>query len=169
MKKSVKIYVLVWVVVIASAIGVMVMSPSHHDLASDPYAVEKIVKVDLPDVARVESEDNLDRGTSRWDMYVHRGQFGESLSEESIEIMETLCQADSVRWSKNDVEGCYVYNDEGGIDGLYSVSCSIYRDRFVTAYYVDESEGIFGFLLLILIGAILLIWGLRIVGNKAIK
>ena len=167
MKKSVKIYVLVWVVVIASAIGAMVMSPSHHDLASDPYAVEKIVKVDLPDIAQVESEDNMCRGTSRWDMYVHRGQFGESLSEESIETMEALCQADSVRWSKNDVEGCYVYNDEGGIDGLYSVSCSIYRDRFVTAYYVDESEGIFGFLLLlILIGAILLIWGLRIASNK---
>ena len=166
MRRSVTIYVLAWVVVIASAIGTMVMSPSHHDLASDPYAVEKIVKVDLPEIVEVESEDNMCRGTSRWDMYVHRGQFGESLSEESFETMEALCQADSVRWSKNDVEGCYVYNDEGGIDGLYSVSCSIYRDRFVTAYYVDESEGIFGFLLLILIGAILLIWGLRIASNK---
>ena len=166
MKKSVKIYALAWVAVIASAIGVMVMNPSHHDLASDPYAVDKIVKVDLPDVARVESEDNMCRGTSRWDMYVHRGQFGESLSEESIETMEALCQADSVRWSKNDVEGCYVYNDEGGIDGLYSVSCSIYRDRFVTVYYVDESEGIFGILLLLLVGSVLLIWGLRIASNK---
>ena len=166
MEKNVKVYLWAWVAVIASAIGVMVMIPSHHDLASDPYAVEKIVKVDLPDVARVESEDNLDRGTSRWDFYVHRGKFSESLSVESIEIMEALCQADSVRWSKNDVEGCYVYNDEGGIDDLYSVSCSIYRDRFVTVYYVDESEGIFGILLLLLVGSVLLIWGLRIASNK---
>lgn len=169
MKKASKIYLWACVVIVVAAIVAVVtvmVIPSHHDLARDPYAIERIVKVDLPDIAQVESEDNMCRGTSRWDMYVHRGQFGESLSEESIETMEALCQADSVRWSKNDVEGCYVYNDEGGIDGLYSVSCSIYRDRFVTAYYVDESEGIFGFLLLILIGAILLIWGLRIASNK---
>ncbi|MBR4312956.1 MAG: hypothetical protein IKT86_06430, partial [Bacteroidaceae bacterium] len=56
--------------------------------------------------------------------------------------------------------------DEGGIDGLYSVSCSIYRDRFVTAYYVDESEGIFGILLLLLVGSVLLVVGLGIANNK---
>ena len=169
MKKDVKIYALVWVAVIASAIGVMVSVPSHHDRARDPHAIEKIVKLDLPDIAQVESEDNMGRGSSRWDLYVHRGRFSESLSVESIEIMETLCLADSVHWSKNEREGCYVYNDEGGIDELYSVSCSIYADRFVTSYFVDESEGIFGILLLLLVSSVLLVVGLGIVGNKAIK
>ena len=169
MKKNIKIYALVWVAVIASAIGVMVSVPSHHDRARDPHAIEKIVKLDLPDIAQVESEDNMDRGTSRWDLYVHRGRFSESLSVESIEIMETLCLADSVHWSKNESEGCYVYNDEGGIDELYSVSCSIYADRFVTSYFVDESEGIFGILLLLLVGSVLLVVGLGIATHKSSK
>ena len=169
MKKNIKIYVLVWVAVIASAIGVMVSVPSHHDRARDPHAIEKIVKLDLPDIAQVESEDNMDRGTSRWDLYVHRGRFSESLSVESIESMEMLCLADSVHWSKNESEGCYVYNDEGGIDELYSVSCSIYADRFVTSYFVDESEGIFGILLLLLVGSVLLVVGLGIATHKSSK
>ena len=166
MKKKVKIYVLAWVVVIASAIGAMVFVPSHHDLASNPHAIEKIVKLNLPDIAHVESEDNLDRGTSRWDVYVHRGQFCEPLSEESIEIMKTLCLADSLHWRKNEWEGCYMYNDEGGIDDLYSVSCSIYDDRFVMAYYVDESEGIFVLLPILLVCPILLIVGIVLAIRK---
>ena len=169
MKKASKIYLWAWAAFVAAAIVavvVVLVVPSHHDLARDPYAIERIVKVDLPEIVRAEYRDNLDRESSRWDVYVHRGRFIESLSVESIEIMETLCLADSVHWSKNESEGCYVYNDEGGIDELYSVSCSIYADRFVTSYFVDESEGIFGYLLILLIGAVLLIWRLGIATHK---
>jgi|GEM_PF-4082757 len=75
---TLKIYRWTWMVLIASTIvtvAVMIIRTSHHDLAVDPINIEEIVKVDLPDIAFVESENNLDRGASRWDMYIHRGQF----------------------------------------------------------------------------------------------
>ena len=172
MKKASKIYLWAWAAFVAAAIVavvVVLVVPSHHDLARDPYAIERIVKVDLPEIVRAEYRDNLDRESSRWDVYVHRGRFSESLSVESVGTMETLCLADSVHWSKNEREGCYVYNDEGGIDELYSVSCSIYADRFVTSCFVDESEGIFGILLLLLVGSVLLVVGLGIATHKSSK
>ena len=160
MKRVVRVYVWVWVAVIATAIGAIALVPSHHDLAENPYAVEKIVKVDLPDIAHVESVNNLGRGTSRWDVYMHRAQFSEPLSEASIKVLDALCLTDSVHWSKNGPERYYVYNDEGGIDDLYSVSCVIRDTRFVLTYYVDEVEGIFVLLLLLLVCSLLLVWGI---------
>ena len=61
MKKSLKIYGWAWVVLIAVTIvtfAVMIIYPSHHELAADPYSIEKIVKVDLPDIASVLSMDD---------------------------------------------------------------------------------------------------------------
>ena len=84
-----------------------------------------------------------DGGGSRWDMFVHKGRFTEEISEESIQKIDELCLSDSMHWSKNSDKGYYIYSDEGGIDGLYLVSCTIYKDRFVTTYEVEESEGIF--------------------------
>ena len=52
MKKALKIYGRAWVVLIAVTIvtfAVMIIFPSHHELAADPYSIEKIVKVDLPE------------------------------------------------------------------------------------------------------------------------
>ena len=85
MKKASKIYLWAWAVFVVMAIVavvVVLVAPSHHDLARDPYAIERIVKADLPEIVEVESRDNLDRGASRWDVYMHRVQFGEALSEE---------------------------------------------------------------------------------------
>ena len=165
MAKFWRIYSLAWVTLIVAAIVtalVAMILPSHHDRARNPYAIEKIVNVELPEIASVESEDNLDRGTSRWDVYSHQGQFCVSLSEENISELERLCQTDSVHWRKNEAKGYYQYSDKGGVDNLYEVSCTLYDDYFVISYVVDESEGLlllFPFLLasyiLLFIGIVL--------------
>jgi hypothetical protein len=53
-----------------------------------------------------------------------------------------------------------MYLDEGGIDGLYLVSCIINKDHFVTTYEVVESEGIFVLFALMVAYMILLAWGI---------
>ena len=58
MKRPLKIYRWAWVALIAATIvtfTVMIIYPSHHELAADPYSIEKIVKVDLPDIASVQT------------------------------------------------------------------------------------------------------------------
>lgn len=172
MKKASKIYLWAWVVfvvVAVVAVVVVMVIPSHHDLARDPYAIERIVKVDLPDIVEVESEDNLDRGTSRWDVYMHRVQFGDTLSEESIKKLDRLCRIDSLHWQKNAEEVCYRYTDEGGVDGLYAIDCEIYRDHAHWDYTVDESEGIFLFVAFYLCGYLLLLWGVVLLAIGVVK
>ena len=141
-----KIYGWTWVIVMASSLIAaiaFVIHTSHHDLARDPNNLTKIVKVDLPAIAESKSENYLTRGAARWDMYIHHGRFSEELSEETTKGLDELCVTDSSHWRKNVHNGCYQYSDQGGIDELYFVSCSIYKDRFVITYEVDESEGIF--------------------------
>lgn len=94
MENSLKIYRWAWVAVVAAtllAIGVMAICTSHHELAEDPNNLEKIVKVDMPGIAHSESENNLSRGASRWDMYVHHGCFTEDLPEATVKTLEELC------------------------------------------------------------------------------
>ena len=178
MKKTSKIYLWACVVLVAAAIVAVVVAmvvPSHHDLARDPYAIERIVKVDLPEIVEVESEDNLDRSSSRWDVYTHRVQFGEALSEESIKKLDQRCYTDSLHWQKNTEERYYRYTAEGGIDELYAIDCEIHHDYAYLTYTVDESEGIFLFVAFVLCIYLLLLWGVvlivigivkRIVKNK---
>ena len=69
MRKAFKIYGWAWVALIAATIvtfAVMIIYPSHHELAADPYSIEKIVKVDLPDIASVQTMDDL--GGYRWSL-----------------------------------------------------------------------------------------------------
>ena len=109
MKRPLKIYGRAWVVLIAVTIvtfAVMIIFPSHHELAADPYSIEKIVKVDLPDIASVQTMDDL--GGSRWDMFVHQGRFTEEISEKSIQKMDELCQSDTIHWSKNSDKVVYM-------------------------------------------------------------
>lgn len=160
MKKALRIYGWTWVIVVASSLitaFVWLIYTSHHDLAKDPNNLARIVKVDLPSIAESKSEDNLNRGASRWDMYIHHGRFSEELSEETTKGLDELCVTDSLHWSKDVDSGCYLYYDDGGIDELYFVLCSIYKDRFVITYKVDELEGI------------LLYWGLVLVIILIIK
>ena len=158
---TLKIYRWAWLTLIAVTIvtiAVLVIRTSHHDLAAAPDNIEKIVKVDLPEIASVESENNLDRGASRWDTYNHSGQFTEELSEESIKAIEELCVADRSHWCKE--EEYYAYFDRGGIDDLYLVTCIIYHDHFKLTYEVDESEGIFVLFPFVIAYIILFAWGI---------
>lgn len=163
MKTALKTYGWAWVAVIAATlltIAVMVVHDSHHELAEDPNNIEKIVGVDLPDIISSESDDDSDSGASRWDMYIHKAQFSEELSEESIRTMDELCLNDRLHWNKNEDQGYYRYYDKGGIDELYYISCFIYKDGYELTYEVDESEGIFVLMLYFLAYTILVVWGI---------
>ena len=157
-----KIYGWAWVVlIVATIITVVVMAirTSHHDLAKDPNNIEKIVKVDLPDIAFVESENNLDRSASRWDIFEHRGKFICELTEETTTTLDNLCQTDSLHWRKAQDRSVYSYYDEGGVDGLYHVFCLISNEGFTINYEVDESEGIFALMPFAIVYFILFKWG----------
>ena len=172
MKKASRIYLWAWAVFVVAAIVAVVVAmvaPSHHDLARDPYAIERIVKVDLPVIVEVESEDNLDRGSSRWDVYTHRVQFGEALSEESIKKLDQRCYTDSLHWQKNHEEAYYRYIAEGGVDELYAIDCVLYRDHAHWDYTVDESEGIFLFVAILLCAYLMLLWGVVLVVVGVVK
>lgn len=163
MRKALKIYRWAWVVlIVATIITVVVMAirTSHHDLAKDPNNIEKIVKVDLPYIAFVESENNLDRSASRWDIFEHRGEFICELSEETITVLDNMCRTDSLHWRKARDRSVYSYYDEGGVDGLYHVFCLISHDGFTINYEIDESEGIFGIFPLIVAYMTLFTWGI---------
>ena len=158
MRKSTKIYLWAWAVVFAIIIGVVVC-PSHHELARDPRKVGAIVNLHLPDIADYQYEDNLDRGTSRWDFFGYHAIFSEEISEECIAEMERRCVEDSEHWSKNESEGYYLFVDSGGVDGLYDVGCAIYDNQAHVGYLVSEDEGIFAIAILWLYIQILLMWG----------
>ena len=166
MKKPLKLYGWSWVAAIAATLitlAVMAICPSHHDLAQDVNNLEKIVKVDLPDIASFESSNNLDRTASRWDVFEHRGMFVSALSEETTIALDELCLTDSLHWHKSKDRSAYSYYDEGGFDGLYSVFCLISNEGFTTVYEIDEDEGIFIFLPIAIAFTILFKWGLCLI------
>ena len=158
MKKSTKIYLWAWAVAFVIIAGFIVW-PSHHKLASDPNKIGSIVNLHLPDIANYEYEDNLDRGSSRWDFYSYHAFFAENIPEECIAEMERRCAEDSEHWSKNEAEGYYLFTDYGGVDGLYEVGCVIYEDQAYVGYLISEDEGIFVIAILWIYIQILLIWG----------
>lgn len=172
MKKASKIYLWAWVAFVVAAIVAVVtvlVIPSHHDLARDPYAIERIVKVDLPEIVEVESRDNLDRESSRWDAYMHRVLFGDTLSEERVKELENLCRVDSLHWRKNTEERYYRYTAEGGIDELYAIDCEIHHDYAYMDYMVDESEGILLFVAIYLCVHLMLLWGVVLLAIAVVK
>ena len=162
MKKSTKIYLWAWTVAFVITTG-FILWPSHRDLAADPDKLGTIVNLRLPEIVDCEYEDNLDRGTSRWDFYGYHALFVENISEECIAEMERRCVEDSGHWSKNELEGYYLYTDNGGADGLYEVDCAIYKDQAHVDYLVSEDEGVFVIAFLFLYIQILLIWGLVLI------
>lgn len=172
MKKASKIYLWAWVAFVVAAIVAVVVAmviPSRHDLARAPYAIERIVKVDLPEIVRAEYRDNLDRESSRWDVYMHRVLFGDTLSEERVKELENLCRVDSLHWRKNTEETYYRYTAEGGIDELYAIDCEIHHDYAYLTYTVDESEGIFLFVAILLCAYLMLLWGVVLVVVGVVK
>ena len=163
MRRALKIYGWAWVVTIVATLliaGVSIIHTSHHELAEDPNNLEKIVKVDMPDIAFCESDNNLDRGASSWDVFEHRGKFIFELPEETIIALDNKCRADSLHWRKARDRSVYSYYDEGGVDGLYHVFCLISNEGFTINYEVDESEGIFALMPFAIVYFILFKWGL---------
>lgn len=159
MKKSTKIYLFAWGVLAVAIIGFMFW-PTHHNLAKEASNIEKIIKVDLPNIADSESTNNIDRCASRWDIFDHSIQFAEELSDDCVKELERLCESDSEHWSKNETEGFYAYRDEGGIDNLYEVWCQIHRGHATLTYTIDEDEGILMVALMFIYFKIMILWGL---------
>lgn len=173
LKKILKVYLLLWVGVIVSFVSLIVASRAgllspHHRLAQDPANIEKIIRLDLPDIASVESWDNLERGSSCWDCFQHCSHFADSLSEDCIDQLETLCRTDSIHWHKDNSLGIYEYLDDAWNRGdIFCICCRIYEDHACVEYYVDEVEGfdiaIIGLLAILLVAFILVIRGVVII------
>jgi hypothetical protein len=131
-------------------------------LARDVDNIDRIVDLDLPDIANYESADNLDRGASRFDNFEHQIWFMEEVSDECIAEMERRCIEDCMHWSKDADEGCYIYKDMGGVDELYEVGCTIYKDRVSVGYLIDEDEGIFVIMILFVLYQAIFWWGVTL-------
>ena len=124
----------------------------HHKIAADYKKVLKVVDVELPEIIEVRYTDNYDRGASRWDCLEHFLRFEGSLSESTIQELESRCEKD-LHWTKDDTgkRTFYEYTSEPEWrSDLYFLSCRIYEDYAWIEYYIDEDEGIFCFLLPIL-------------------
>ncbi len=170
MKKSLKIYLLSWLgvvvlfVLLIVANGFNLFAP-HHRVAIDSTNIVKITGLDLPEVLSVNSWNNLDRYTSRWDCFEHNSQFVDKLSEDCIAQLENLCQTDTVHWHKDIYEGSYVYLDDAWNRGdIYCISCRISERGSYVEYYVDESEGeeysVLIFMVILLLVSLLIVWGI---------
>lgn len=165
--------VIVSVVLFVIALCADLLAP-HHRLAQDPANIEKITGLNLPDTISVNSSNNLERGTSRWDCFSHRSHFTEELSDDCIRQLETLCKTDSVYWHKDETEGCYEYLDDAwDRGGNYCISCRIYDDYSVVEYYIDEFEELgnvfIGLLIIELIVFVLAVWGIVLLINFIIR
>lgn len=179
MRKTLKIYLWSWVVVIALLAILIVLGRTdafafHHRLAKDPTNIEKITKLDLPEIAPVDSRDNLERSSSCWDCFEHRSYFTEKLSDDCIQQLDYLCLTDSTHWSKDEANGYYAYLDDAwNRGGRYCISCRIYDDYSYVEYYVDESEGIgiviAGIMVLMVFVYILLVYGITMLGNAKLR
>lgn len=170
MNKNLKIYGKAWLVAIAiTLIFICIRAtilPSHHSLASSPDKIEQIVKVELPNILNTESNNNLSRGSSCWDYFEHNSTFSEPLSDSSITKLNALCISDNEHWSKDSLRGYYKYRDDGE---LYCVDCYIYNDHALVSYMVDESEGLFIFIVFMHAYMLLTVWGFVLVVKRLIS
>ena len=141
------------------------MSNTHSSIARDPYNITRITGLDLPKIASVESESNLERTSSAWDCFVHCAQFAEEMSAGCISELERRCETDSLHWTAYE-DGSYTYTDDAWSDGgYYSIACHIYKDSSVVTYYVEEMEGAFVTLLGFMAFAAACVWGISIIGS----
>lgn len=111
-------------------------SDNHHSLARDPMSIEKILDVQLPQYTVVESSDNLERETSRFDCFSHSYIFRESFSPSMIEKLDELCEKKPLQWSKS--HGAVSYSYQRGDWDAYYIECGISETGAHLDYYVDE-------------------------------
>lgn len=156
----------------------------HHNLAQRPDILYRIVDVKLPGTLRTEQYDNLDRTASSFDCFDCIITFKDTLSNSTIAELDYLCQHND-NWEKtqtilsqeeyvNTHKTYYCYTEEGL---LYNIVCVIYNDHAKVEYSVDELEGVFLFLSLLALLAIiasiqilrLIIMGIKILMNHSPK
>ena len=143
----------------------------HHNLAQRPDILYRIVDVKLPDTLRTEQYDNLDRTASSFDCFDCIITFKDTLSDSTIAELDYLCQH-SDNWEKKQTiisqeeyidthRTYYCYTKEGL---LYNIVCIIYNDHAKVEYSIDELEGVYLFLsLLVLLAIIVSIQILRLI------
>ena len=156
----------------------------HHNLAQRPDILYRIVDVKLPDTLRTEQYDNLDRTASSFDCFDCIITFKDTLSDSNIAELDYLCQHND-NWEKmqttlsqeeyvNTHKTYYCYTKEGL---LYNIVCIIYNDHAKVEYSIDELEGVYLFLSLLALLAIiasiqilrLIIMGIKILMNHSPK
>ena len=156
----------------------------HHNLAQRPDILYRIVDVKLPDTLRTEQYDNLDRTASSFDCFDCIITFKDTLSDSTIAELDYLSQHND-NWEKkqttlsqeeyvNTHKTYYCYTKEGL---LYNIVCIIYNDHAKVEYSIDELEGVFLFLSLLALLAIivsiqilrLIIIGIKILMNHSPK
>ena len=156
----------------------------HHNLAQRPDILYRIVDVKLPDTLRTEQYDNLDRPASSFDCFDCIITFKDTLSDSTIAELDYLSQHND-NWEKkqttlsqeeyvNTHKTYYCYTKEGL---LYNIVCIIYNDHAKVEYSIDELEGVFLFLSLLALLAIivsiqilrLIIIGIKILMNHSPK
>ena len=162
---------------ISFAIGVILLgmlvigSNHHHRVAADYERILRKTHIRLPEVAKVQSWDNYDRGASRWDCLEHKIVFDKWPSQKSIDKMERLC-VNNQRWSKEETNGIvyYTFNSAKEWDSdLYFYSICIFENNAHIEYYIDEDEGLFCYLIfipLLFIWLIVLILQLSVSSNQ---
>lgn len=134
----------------------------HHNLAQRPDILYRIVDVKLPDALHTEQYDNLDRSASCFDCFDCIITFKDTLSNSTIAELDYLCQH-SDNWEKkqtsisreesvNTHKTNYYYTKEGM---LYNIVCVIYNDHAKVEYSIDELEGVYLFLSLLAVLAII--------------
>lgn len=134
----------------------------HHNLAQRPDILYRIVDVKLPDALHTEQYDNLDRSASCFDCFDCIITFKDTLFNSTIAELDYLCQH-SDNWEKkqtsisreesvNTHKTYYYYTKEGM---LYNIVCVIYNDHAKVEYSIDELEGVYLFLSLLAVLAII--------------
>lgn len=134
----------------------------HHNLAQRPDILYRIVDVKLPDTLRTEQYDNLDRSASSFDCFDCIITFKDTLSNSTIAELDYLSQHND-NWEKkqtiisredsvNTHKTYYCYTKEGM---LYNIVCVIYNDYAKVEYSIDELEGVYLFLSLLAVLAII--------------
>ena len=156
----------------------------HHNLAQRPDILYRIVDVKLPDTLRTEQYDNLDHTASSFDCFDCIITFKDTLSDSTIAELDYLSLHND-NWEKkqttlsqeeyvNTHKTYYCYTKEGL---LYNIVCIIYNDHAKVEYSIDELEGVFPFLSLLALLAIivsiqilrLIIIGIKILMNHSPK
>lgn len=174
MKKSLKRYLWTVAATVFFTLGLimaarMELLAPHHRRARNPEYLWKKIGVELPDTLYTLSDNNLDRGASRWDNFWSEVTFASPLTDEQKQKLDRLCKRDSLHWTKEtEPRLCYEYFDDawGERGGVYTIHCRIYEDEMFSEYLVDEYEGMaaktIGLLIVVLMMIVLPVWGLML-------